>query len=163
MIRFDVSPLIKARLGASLTLNVDTGPRCLFDLEVVYLRGLLRATRVNGGVFVQGSIESQLDLECVRCLDLFALPVTLDVEETFRLPGVKAKPDLPYAIGDDGWLDLSPLLREQAWVVIPMKPLCSADCQGLCPHCGANLNVETCACEQGHIDPRLALLKTLME
>jgi len=65
-------------------------------------------------------------------------------------------------VSDDGWLDLTPLLREQAWVALPMKPLCRPDCKGLCPQCGANLNLESCTCESVKIDPRLALLKDLL-
>jgi uncharacterized protein len=163
MIRFDVSVLTKARLGASLTLNVDTGPQSLTDLDVDFLRGTIRVVRVRGGLLVQGIVESQLCLECVRCLEFFALPITLELEEIFRLPGAGAStPDVPYAVGDDGWLDLAPLLREGAWVAIPMKPLCHADCKGLCPQCGANLNLESCTCESAGIDPRLALLKDLL-
>ena len=163
MIRFDVSVLTKARLGASLTLNVDTGPQSLTDLEVDFLRGTIRVVRVRGGLLVQGIVESQLCLECVRCLESFALPITLESEEIFRLPGAGAStPDVSYTVGDDGWLDLAPLLREDAWVAIPMKPLCHADCKGLCPQCGANLNLESCTCESAGIDPRLALLKDLL-
>jgi uncharacterized protein len=65
-------------------------------------------------------------------------------------------------VGDDGWLDLGPLLREQAWVDIPMKPLCRPDCQGLCPQCGADLNHESCECDRTEIDPRLAILRDLI-
>ena len=163
MIRFDVSVLTKARLGASLTLNVDTGPQSLTDLEVDFLRGTIRVVRVRGGLLVQGIVKSQLCLECVRCLESFVLPITLELEEIFRLPGAGAStPDASYTVGDDGWLDLAPLLREDAWVAIPMKPLCHADCKGLCPQCGANLNLESCTCESAGIDPRLALLKDLL-
>jgi uncharacterized protein len=163
MIRFDVSVLTKARLGASLTLNVDTGPQSLTDLEVDFLRGTIRVVRVRGGLLVQGIVESQLCLECVRCLESFVLPITLELEEIFRLPGAGAStPDVSYTVGDDGWLDLASLLREDAWVAIPMKPLCHADCKGLCPQCGANLNLESCTCESARIDPRLALLKDLL-
>jgi uncharacterized protein len=163
MIRFDVSVLTKARLGASLTLNVDTGPQSLTDLEVDFLRGTIRVVRVREGLLVQGIVKSQLCLECVRCLESFVLPITLELEEIFRLPGAGASiPDVSYVVGDDGWLDLAPLLREDAWVAIPMKPLCDADCKGLCPQCGANLNIESCTCESAGIDPRLALLKDLL-
>jgi len=163
MIRFDVSVLTKARLGASLTLNVDTGPQSLTDLDVDFLRGTIRVVRVREGLLVQGIVKSQLCLECVRCLESFVLPITLELEEIFRLPGAGAStPDVSYVVGDDGWLDLAPLLREDAWVAIPMKPLCHADCEGLCPQCGANLNLESCTCESAGIDPRLALLKDLL-
>ena len=162
MIRFDVSSLTEARPGASLTLSLDTGPQSLVDLEVGFLRGTIQAIRVQGGLLVQGTVESQLELECVRCLEPFILPITLELEETFRLLGTSLRPDVSYVVGSDGWLDLIPLLREQAWVAISMKPLCRPDCRGLCPQCGANLNLESCTCERVKIDPRLALLKDLL-
>jgi len=162
MVRFDVSSLTKARLGASLTLNVDTGPQSLNDLEVDFLCGNIRATRVQDGLLVQGTVESQLRLECVRCLETFALPIALDLEETFRLPGVTPKADTPYAVSASGWLDLTPLLREQGWLSIPMKPLCRPDCKGLCPQCGANRSLAPCTCESTRVDPRLEALRELL-
>jgi uncharacterized protein len=162
MVRFDVSSLIKAQPGTSLTLNLNVGPECLIDLEVNFLRGAVRVTRVQGGLLVQGTVESQLAQECVRCLEPFELPITLELEETFRLPGAGRKLETPFAVTEGGWLDLTPLLREQGWLAVPMKPLCAPDCKGLCPQCGANLNLESCACEKVHIDPRLAALKKLL-
>jgi uncharacterized protein len=162
MVRFDVSALTKARLGTSFTLNVNTGPQSLTDLEVDSLRGTVRLIRVQGGLFAQGTVESQLGLVCVRCLEPFNLPITLELEETFRLPGTSPRSDAPYGVGEDGWLDLTPVLREQCWLSIPMKPLCRPDCKGLCPQCGANLDLESCTCKELNVDPRLALLKELL-
>lgn len=162
MIRFDVSALTKARPGASLTLNVDTGPQHLIDLELGVLRGTIQVIRVQGGLLVQGTLESQLRLDCVRCLESFVLPIALEIEEIFGLPGAGPRPDVTYKVGDDGWLDLAPLLRELAWVATPMKPLCDPECKGLCPQCGVNLNEESCTCERTRIDPRLAALKDLL-
>ncbi|RLC90702.1 MAG: hypothetical protein DRI79_04605, partial [Chloroflexi bacterium] len=93
MIRFDVSALTQARLGTSLTLNVDIGPQSLTDLEVDFLRGTVRVIRVQGGLLVQGTVETQVWLECVRCLDSFALPITLELEETFGLSGASRRQD----------------------------------------------------------------------
>ena len=160
MTSFDVSALTKARLGTSLTLNVDTGPQSLTDLQVSFFHGTIQVIRVPDGLLVQGTVESRLRLECVRCLKPCALPITLELEETFGLPG--ARQSVAYVVGDDGWLDLAPLLREQSWTAIPMKPLCRTDCKGLCPQCGANLNRESCTCESTQIDPRLAMLKDLL-
>jgi len=177
MVRFNVSSLAKARLGTSLTLNVDTGPQTLADgstartdnlvepdqvLVVDFLCGTIRVTRVTDGLLVQGTVESRLGLECVRCLEPLALPITLDLEETFRLPEASPKANVPYTVSADGWLDLSPLLHEQGWLAIPMKPVCDPGCKGLCPQCGVNLNLESCTCESENIDPRLALLKELL-
>ena len=162
MIRFDVSTLTKAQLGALLTLDLDTGPQRLTDLELDFLRGTLQVVRVQGGLLVRGTLESQLCFDCVRCLEPFVLPITLEVEEVFRLPGASPVLDGSYSVNADGWLDLAPLLRELAWVAIPMKPLCTPDCKGLCPVCGVNLNLETCTCERDRLDPRLEILKGLL-
>jgi uncharacterized protein len=95
-------------------------------------------------------------------LDPFAFPVTLELAEMFRLPGSNTRPGAIYAVGEDGELDLAPLIRELAWLAIPIKHLCDLECKGLCPHCGVNLNEETCQCEEVHVDPRLAPLKELL-
>ena len=163
MVRFDVSTLVHARRGESLDLIVDTGPQCLDDLEVSYLRGKLSAIRVQDGIFIQGTIKSQLRLECVRCLSPFEFPLGLNVEETFRLPGTSSKPDQPYSVSEAGVLDLVPALRETIWLNIPIKPVCAPPCKGLCAQCGANLNVESCTCERDQIDPRLIVLKDLLK
>jgi len=162
MLVFDVSSLVRAPLGKSLTLDIDTGPRVLDDLEVDYLRGSVHVVRVEKGVFVEGTVESQLRLECVRCLESFTFPVTLELAELFRMPGTEPRPDAIYAVSEDGELDLAPLIREHAWLAIPIKHLCDPECKGLCPHCGVNLNTDSCECEEVHIDPRLAPLKELL-
>jgi len=170
MICFDVSALVKAHLGATLTLDVNFGPQVLTDdsiedpeaLEVGFLHGSLQVVCVQDGLFVQGPLESQLELECARCLNSFVFPITLDLAETFRWAEVDQTPEMPYSISDNGELDLTSLLREQTWLTIPMKPLCCPDCKGLCPQCGVNLNIESCTCEDEEIDPRLAKLKELL-
>lgn len=162
MLLFDVSALLKAQIGQSLTLNLDTGPLKLEDLEVESLHGVIKVTRVPDDLFVEGTVEAQLKLECVRCLEPFVYPLALELEESFRLPKAKPEPDKPYTVRSDGKLDLAPLLREQIWLAIPMKPLCDQNCKGLCPQCGVNLNHESCTCEDEKIDPRLEALKELL-
>jgi uncharacterized protein len=162
MLTFDVSSLLKAPLGKSLSLDIDDGPQVLEDLEVDFLRGSFQVTRVEKGIFVQGTVKSQLRLECVRCLEPFVFPVTLELAEMFRRPGTDIRPGVIYAVSEDGELDLAPLIRELAWLAIPIKHLCDPECKGLCPHCGVNLNEEPCQCEEIRIDPRLAPLKELL-
>jgi uncharacterized protein len=54
-------------------------------------------------------------------------------------------------------------MREQFYLALPMKPLCRADCKGLCPMCGTNLNRGTCDCKREWKDPRLSALKELRD
>lgn len=50
--------------------------------------------------------------------------------------------------GDD--LDLAPHVWEEMVLADPSKFYCSEDCQGLCPHCGMNLNLGACSCASEH-------------
>ena len=43
-----------------------------------------------------------------------------------------------------------------------MKPLCQIDCAGLCPQCGTNRNVSSCACVLDAADERFAALRALL-
>ena len=57
--------------------------------------------------------------------------------------------------------DLGHLMREQFYLSLPMKALCSDGCRGLCVVCGTNLNSGACGCTRTWEDPRLAPLRDL--
>jgi uncharacterized protein len=67
--------------------------------------------------------------------------------------------DETYRLVDDQ-LDLEPLVRDAVLLELPQAPLCRADCRGLCATCGANRNLEPCACRPPG-DPRWAVLDVL--
>ena len=116
-----------------------------------------------------GTVSGELELNCSRCLDPFRLPVTsaFDLRYVPRSDGIGdderevGEDDLTTAFYDDDQIDLRELVAEQFQLALPMKPLCSEDCKGLCPQCGTNLNNATCGCSQEWVDPRLAALKQL--
>jgi len=58
-------------------------------------------------------------------------------------------------------LETDPILVEQLQLNIPMKPLCRPDCPGLCPRCGADLNLGSCECTAPTGDSRWAALSVL--
>ena len=64
---------------------------------------------------------------------------------------------------DEEVLETKPILIEQLQLNIPMKPLCRPDCAGLCPTCGADLNLGPCGCPTGGSDPRWAGLQLLKD
>lgn len=160
MLQFDLSPLIGARPGERLAFSLDEGPLWLEDIYVVFLRGPVRFTRVQGGILVEGEVEAEVHVECVRCLEPFSLTAALDLEEVVGLGG-RPRPGVTYYVTEEGWFDLSPVLREQAWVAVPMKPLCRTDCRGLCPECGESLNVGDCGCSREQANSQWAILASL--
>ncbi len=46
------------------------------------------------------------------------------------------------------YIDVSTEVRDTLHLSIPMKNLCTEDCQGLCPNCGGNLNKSACRCSK---------------
>ena len=121
-----------------------------------------------------GTLVSTLELRCSRCLEPFAWPVdaTFDLRYLPEGVGVPAgedtedvelgEDDASASFYQDDGIDLGDLMREQFYLALPMKPLCRGDCKGLCPHCGTNLNTDTCQCQARWEDPRLAGLKALI-
>ena len=88
--------------------------------------------------------------------------MTIELDDLFYYPP-SAAPEGEFFMGEDGFVDLSPLLRELSLLEIPMQVFCRPDCQGLCMQCGQNLNEGLCACDRDNIDPRLAALKALLD
>ncbi|WP_101697782.1 YceD family protein [Clostridium minihomine] len=68
-----------------------------------------------------------------------------------------------YIVVENDRLDLDELLREDILLELPTKFLCRPDCKGLCPQCGQNLNQGLCQCVSRQTDPRLAVLKQLID
>ena len=117
-----------------------------------------------------GKVETNLEFSCARCLE----PVGHDVNWAFDLiyrplgvdrradeVGDHAKPTPRSAITRAKVLLLEDALREQVLLATPVRALCREDCKGLCPHCGCNLNVEQCHCEQHLSDPRWEALNEI--
>jgi uncharacterized protein len=120
-----------------------------------------------------GGVKTRLEFSCSRCLEPFEVPVDAAFELRY-VPQPDGDPevepeereieddDLTTAYYSDGQLDIGDLLREQFQLALPMKPLCSDACRGLCAQCGANLNRTECECAPAWEDPRLAPLKSLL-
>ena len=60
-------------------------------------------------------------------------------------------------------MDLDDLVVSDILLSLPTKIICKEDCEGLCPSCGINRNVDTCECQKKQVDPRLAKLGELLK
>ena len=116
-----------------------------------------------------GRVRTQLELPCSRCLEPFRFPIDAAFDQRY-LPASAAATDAEREVEEDDpetsyysedKIDLNELVREQFYLVLPMKPLCTEDCRGLCAQCGTNLNSGTCDCAPSWEDPRLGALKQL--
>jgi uncharacterized protein len=110
------------------------------------------------GILVSGSIEATLALRCARCLTGFEQACSVEVHEMFVVAPEADTDD--YALDPEGLLDGDQMVRDAIGLELPFSPLCRPDCQGLCPVCGGDRNLDECP---GHVevDPRWAALEQL--
>ena len=116
---------------------------------------------------ITGSIHGVLKTACHRCLGTFAR----SLNETVDLYLVEGKEDLSeeeveleledldYEFFDGEVIEIDRLVAEQVFLALPVKVLCSDDCRGLCPNCGANLNEGTCSCRKAASDSPFSILE----
>ena len=138
-------------------------------------------------VFVRGNMASVLKFRCARCLKEFDHKISSNIDIVYRVApeygitphtkdfrgthpkdgsGVKEKElsreevSANHLKGNE--IDINAVLFEQLLLDIPMQPVCSVDCKGLCPKCGADSNHGKCGCSAAeHTDTRFAKLKEL--
>ena len=116
-----------------------------------------------------GDVKTVLELPCSRCLEPFQHGVDSHFDLRYQPHAANTgeaereieEDDLSTAFYENEQIDLGQLMREQFYLAVPMKPLCSDACRGLCPVCGANLNREKCGCTREWDDPRFAALNKL--
>ena len=133
----------------------------------IHLEGNVRP--IGDHFYVDGRLTAAGKVSCGRCLE----PVDWQTESDFNLEVALAKTvpldpeialeeaDLDLMYLQEPILELEELAIEQVELELPIRVLCSEECAGLCPRCGANRNVEgACRCEP-ETDPRWAALKDL--
>ena len=114
---------------------------------------------VPGGVVARGEVVSAWEGDCRRCLARVSAELRSDVVEVFER---RPDPEQTYPLLGDQ-LDLEPLARDAVLLELPLAPLCSEGCLGLCPICGADLNEGVCGCQADVDDPRWAALDVLRQ
>jgi uncharacterized protein len=123
----------------------------------------VRLESVQEGVLVTATVDGRLVGECVRCLDRLERQFETDVQELFlyreRVEAEGTDDDEGFVLEGD-FLDLEPAIRDAVVTGLPLTPLCSDDCPGLCVQCGARLADDP---EHTHdtVDPRWAALQDL--
>jgi uncharacterized protein len=108
---------------------------------------------------LQGTLHGALIMPCARCLEdalvKVDLPMTFTFVEHFAGDGrakVKVKVDDEELEQDErvafehGVIDLGPTIRDELLLALPMKPICSESCLGICATCGGNRNLTQCTC-----------------
>jgi uncharacterized protein len=134
-----------------------------------HLVGRVHLERHGLDILVRGHLEGTLQVNCSRCLVSFSHPVEADFDLLLApspAAAVKEDEELSRADLDVDYytaemVNLENILREQVLLTLPLKPLCSETCRGICPRCGVDLNRETCQCAEEESDSPFAILKNI--
>lgn len=171
--RYDIHDKLCKR-DAQVALDFDAPVPPGTDVEFVgNVTGEITLRNIGGEIAAWGHIEATALMECARCLETHKEPISFDFSESCSFEQI----DEPLAytsvadeeetaaipILDGDIVDISELVRQLLVLNAPSRSICSEECEGLCPHCGKNLNVAHCNCERDEIDPRLAPLRELLE
>ena len=104
-------------------------------------------------VYVKAEVFTDIEIQCGRCLDPFEENITATFELQFS--PVSNPEDVESERIEDGeryydgeTFDISEDARQVLVIQIPVWPLCSQTCEGLCTQCGVNLNEENCICQE---------------
>ena len=102
---------------------------------------------------VSGKLNYERSYVCDRCQKECHATEELDFSEDFSRENSDADMATPLT-GDT--VDMGEMVRDLLITNVPIQNLCRADCLGLCPVCGHDLNESDCGCDREIIDPRWA-------
>lgn len=122
------------------------------------------ATAKNRASLVSVTIDCVFDYtrNCDRCSDEFTKHMKMSFTHNLAQTLVDDGND-DYIETPDFKLELDEIIISDVLLSLPQKNLCKSDCKGLCQQCGHNLNEGDCDCNKQKVDPRLEILKQLMD
>lgn len=164
----DLNPMLRGEVNV---INIDfvLTPEIIEDVTFESGARVFGKITNNAG-YMRLTLKAELPYigECARCLDTVRGVFSLDFERTVVTEGMVSEERLEesvdeYIVLDDGKLILDDAVREELLIDFPRKLLCSEDCEGLCPKCGKPKKEGDCGCVTKEIDPRLEVLKKLLD
>lgn len=99
----------------------------------------------NQQILANFHVPINIIIYCVRCLAEIEHKLTLDFQ---RIYSSNPKPNQGTELIRRGQIDITEPLKEEILLSLPIKPLCEANCKGICPSCGQNLNEKQCDCSK---------------
>jgi len=160
----DVKPILHTP-GSRLDFQFELD---LSDLEFDGRYPISRPVAVEGEVRNTADLlelfltaRTTLDAVCDRCGKAFPLDKSVEYRCMLAEELQNGESD-EIVLLEDGKVDAGDLARTAFILGMDSKTLCSEDCKGLCPRCGADLNLGPCSCKK-EPDPRLAALAKLLD
>ena len=156
----DVSKLLNGKeTGMDFALDWNDIPDFFGNITPSLPVKVSGSIRVKHG-YAELSLDVEMDYEaeCSRCLKELHKSVSLHTEKTVMTNGSLEEDNDDYLVVEGSQLRLDEACEELLFLELPSRELCSEDCKGLCPTCGADLNEGKCSCKK-EIDPRMEIFR----
>jgi uncharacterized protein len=162
-LKFNVGFIAQQSIGYNRDFEFEF-PIVEFESETVLhnFDGRIGVSRTSEGLLLRSKFQALINSTCSRCLVKFEQKLETEFTELFTFK-THVHEDTELIYPEDGNIDFGPILREFFLLEVPINPVCKIDCKGLCPICGNNINIKTCDHRKELGDPRLAILKTLLD
>jgi uncharacterized protein len=140
MIQINVSQLLKEPVGSQRDYRLNDRVNIMENGGSNTVTGDVRLVRTNRSILVKAEFETAVDLVCARCLEAFGCPLKVRFEEEYLpVSDIAGFAPLPedeeetgsFTIENNRFIDLTEAIRQYSLLALPMKPLCSQDCQGI--------------------------------
>jgi len=129
----NVSHINAGEVGDSAEFEIQGENPDISDLELTQpISGRVQIVKLDDGLQLLGQVKLVFNLECYRCLDGYEHEANLKLSAIFA--DKPEEDEWPIDAKDE--IDLTPLIRQEALVSIPIQQLCQEDCAGLCAECG---------------------------
>ena len=127
-------------------------------------------TAIGHDIAIVGEISAQAQTNCALCLKPMDILISCEYNELLRRQGFAGDDEeedeviVQEAVYFDGSAcDLSESAAYAVLLQLSMRYVCSEECKGLCPKCGADLNVQPCDCDRYENSPFSALASLFKE
>ncbi|MCX7714221.1 MAG: DUF177 domain-containing protein [Clostridia bacterium] len=126
--------------------------------------------RVDGKVVNNGKAlefdavcHGKMKVHCARCMKEIECGFNFDVHETLAQDDGEVPHDEDIVLFSGDYIDVTDIIINNFLMNVSARYLCSGDCKGLCPTCGADLNEGSCKCKNQNVDPRWATLVDIIK
>ena len=119
-------------------------------------------TSLGDSIELTAKASGEAVADCARCSCSVEVPFEISLEELLK-KSTEDNDDSDVVLFSGSVVDLSDIIADNFALNAPMRVLCKDDCNGLCPVCGADLNISDCGCEKDIIDPRFSVLDQLFK
>lgn len=111
----------------------------------------------EGMLVLEGKLRFSYKIKCDRCLKQQTDTKVINIKVPLANDSYDDVNCVYFYSGN--YVEINDIIKDEILLNIPLKFLCTQNCQGICPDCGMNMDTCKCMSSNKNIDPRLRALE----